>query len=568
MYQWTHEDIEKARNDFRVFLFIVWKSIGLPEPTPLQYDMANSLQHPQSDRMILQAFRGAAKSFITCAFAVWELWKKPLLKILIVSASKDRADANAIFIKQIIYTIPFLEDMKARNDQRNSQNIFDVGTCTQPDSSPSVKTVGISGQMTGTRADRLIADDVEVQNNSLTQKQREQLGETVKEFDSILKPKGRVIYLGTPQNEMSLYNALQERGYSCIIYPVRYPRSMKERDFYGKRLAPSLAEVFDGDPEKWLGIPTEPSAGRFPEEELQKRELSNGAATFSLQFMLNTDLSDSEKYPLHLQDLIVTDLDLTKTSLTWDWATNEKWEDLESVGLRGDFYYKPLNRSIETVPYMGSILVIDPSGRGKDETAYVVLKYLNGYLFLMEAGGYRDGYSPTTLRNLATIAKTHKVQKIIYEANYGDGMFGQLLFPILQEVHPLCPIEEVKHSTQKERRIIDTLEPVMMSHKLIVHRQVIKDDIEVAKRNKNYSLFYQMTRLTNERGSLNQDDRLDALAIGVNHWVEYMHRDDKKGIQEHNQKEFERMLSMEFKLIPNQEDENNWEGKTIHGGKK
>ncbi len=186
MIFWDNEQIDRARDDFRAFLFIVWKEIGLPNPTPIQVDMAHTLQNPPNDRFIIEGFRGVAKSFITCAFSVWLLWRDPQKKILIVSASKDRADANAIFIKRIIFTLSFLQHLKPNRDQRDTQNIFDVAPAV-PDISPSVKSVGITGQITGSRADVLIADDVEVPNNSGTQIQRDKLSEAVREFDAIIK---------------------------------------------------------------------------------------------------------------------------------------------------------------------------------------------------------------------------------------------------------------------------------------------------------------------------------------------------------------------------------------------
>lgn len=158
MTKFTDKQIAQAKKDFRVFLFMVWDAINLPEPTPIQYDIARVIQKPPSDRFIIQGFRGVAKSFITCAFTVWSLWNNPQLKVLIVSASKDRADANAVFVKQIINTIPFLSHLKANGEQRDTQNLFDVGPATA-DISPSVKSVGITGQITGSRADILIADD-------------------------------------------------------------------------------------------------------------------------------------------------------------------------------------------------------------------------------------------------------------------------------------------------------------------------------------------------------------------------------------------------------------------------
>jgi hypothetical protein len=538
--EWTEEQIAKAKEDFRVFIYMVWKMISLPDPTPIQYDIAHTLQNLPNDRFIIEGFRGVAKSFITCAYAVWTLWRDPQKKVEIVSASKDRADANAIFIKRIIYTLPFLAHLKARPDQRDQQNLFDVGLAV-PDISPSIKSVGISGQLTGSRADLLIADDVEVANNSGTQTQRDKLNEAVKEFDAIIKPKGQIVYLGTPQNEMSLYNELQQRGYKCRIWTVLYPESLSEREFYGDRLAKIIADKYDNNPELYAGKPTDPR--RFDEEEIYKRRLSYGKAGFALQFMLNTNLSDQEKYPLKVQDLMIANLSLDEANLKWYWSNDRQLRinDLPCVALKGDYFYEPQGRSNEVFEYTGTVMAVDPSGRGKDETSYAVVKYLNGYLFVLEVGGTREGYSDSTLRQLANKAKIYGVNEIVVEGNFGDGMFSQLFKPVLNDIHP-CSVTEVKNYAQKEARIIDTLEPVMMRHKLIIHKQVIIDDYQVYENTPAYSLIYQMTRLSRDRGALAHDDRLDALCMAVAYWLAVMDRDEEIGMQEQIEAKLEQWL--------------------------
>lgn len=538
--EWTEEQIAKAKADFRVFIYMVWKMISLPDPTPIQYDIAHTLQNLPNDRFIIEGFRGVAKSFITCAYAVWTLWRDPQKKVEIVSASKDRADANAIFIKRIIYTLPFLAHLKARPDQRDQQNLFDVGPAV-PDISPSIKSVGISGQLTGSRADLLIADDVEVANNSGTQTQRDKLNEAVKEFDAIIKPKGQIVYLGTPQNEMSLYNELQQRGYKCRIWTVLYPESLSEREFYEDRLAKIIADKYDNNPELYAGKPTDPR--RFDEEEIYKRRLSYGKAGFALQFMLNTNLSDQEKYPLKVQDLMIANLSLDEANLKWYWSNDRQLRinDLPCVALKGDYFYEPQGRSNEVFEYTGTVMAVDPSGRGKDETSYAVVKYLNGYLFVLEVGGTREGYSDSTLRQLANKAKIYGVNEIVVEGNFGDGMFSQLFKPVLNDIHP-CSVTEVKNYAQKEARIIDTLEPVMMRHKLIIHKQVIIDDYQVYENAPTYSLIYQMTRLSRDRGALAHDDRLDALCMAVAYWLAVMDRDEEIGMQEQIEAKLEQWL--------------------------
>ena len=536
---WSDADIAKAQKHFWAFVYIVWKSIGLPDPTPIQVDIAQYLQNPPSDRIVIQGFRGVAKSFLTCAYAVWRLWSNRDLKVLIISASRDRADDNARFVKSIIRTIPFLADMKADKTQLDTQNIFNVGGA-QADISPSVKSVGITGQITGTRADLLISDDVEVPKNSGTQLQRDKLSEAVKEYDAILKPGGQIIYLGTPQNEASLYNTLRRRGYETRIWTVLYPESEEEMESYGDSLAPFIRDKYLSDPKKYAGKPTDPS--RFDEIEIEKRRLSYGRAGFALQFMLNTNLSDYEKYPLKVSDLIIDSLDPHETSTKWAWANGsaQRLGDIPCVAMNGDMYYAPLSRSPETQPYTGTVMAIDPAGRGSDESAYAVVKALNGYLFLMDVGGFTEGYSDLALTQMAQLAKFWQVNEVIVEANFGDGMFTKIMSPIFAKIHP-CAITEVKHTKQKELRIIDTLEPILMRHKLIVNQSVIESDYRRYEQGQAYSLIYQMTRICRDKNAIAHDDRLDAVTMAAAYWLKAMDMDgDKK--KEVSERSIEEMM--------------------------
>lgn len=513
--------LNNLKSDFVAFLFVLWKALGLPNPTKCQIDMARTLADNKYKRFILQAFRGIGKSFITCAYVVWVLWKNPQLKILIVSASKERADANSIFIKNIIDLLPFLHEMKPRAGQRDSVISFDVGGAV-PDHSPSVKSVGITGQLTGSRADIIIADDVEIPNNSATSTARERLEQLVTEFAALLKPldTSRTIYLGTPQTEMTLYKTLEDsKGYSTIIYPAQYPRNAAEDIMYGDRLAPLLRAEYEADKEALRGTPTDPI--RFDSDDLRERELEYGKAGYTLQFMLNPNLSDAEKYPLKIRDAIVCSLDIDKAPLSYQWLPNRQNQndDLPNVALKGDTIHSYHSCSANTSEYTNKILVIDPSGRGKDETGYAVLYYLNGYIYLMEVGGFRGGYEDSTLEKLAKKAKYWKVNTVVHESNFGDGMFGKIFTPILLKHHQ-CAIEEIRAKGMKEQRICDNLEPVFGAHKIVIRAEAIREDYQTArdtdgKHDIRYSAFYQMSRMSRERGAVAHDDRLDAFALGV-----------------------------------------------------
>ena len=534
----TKKDPKNPLLDFRNFVFMVWQHLNLPDPTPVQYDMAEYLQQAPK-RAVIEAFRGVGKSYITSAFVCWKLLLDPEVKVLVVSASKVRSDDFSTFTQRLINELPILHHLKSREGQRQSKVAFDVGPC-QASHSPSVKSVGITGQLSGSRADIIVADDVEVPNNSMTQTMRAKLSEAVKEFDAVLKPGGSVVYLGTPQTEMSLYETLPERGYEVRIWPSRYPEE-KQVIRYSNKLAPFIQDRLDRG--AIIGDPTDPL--RFDVEDLLERELSYGRSGFALQFQLDTSLSDADKYPLKLSDLIIMGVDSTTApeKPVWTKDPRNKLPDLPNVGLPGDFFYSPETKLGEWIKYHGSVLSIDPSGRGKDETGFAVVKMLNGFLYVAECGGLRGGYKDENLKTLSVIAKRNDVNLILIESNFGDGMFMELLKPVLRKIHNVT-IEEIRSNVQKEKRIIDTLEPVMNQHRLVVDPKVIEKDYNTVKdypveSQVRYMLFHQMTRITKDRGALIHDDRLDALQMAVQYWVDFMAADAEMEIQSRKEELFD-----------------------------
>ena len=523
-------NIPTKLKDFRNFLYLVWKHLALPRPTPIQYDIANYLQS-KDKRLIINAFRGVGKSWITSAYVCHQLLLNPQLNILVVSASKNRADDFSTFTLRLINEIDVLAHLKPREDQRQSKVSFDVKPA-RASHAPSVKSLGITGQLTGSRSDLVIADDVESANNSATMGMRDKLSEQVKEFESILKPQGRIIFLGTMQTEMSLYNVLPTRGYKQRIWTARYPTE-KQLNNFGKTIAPFIRNSWSTE---MIGKPTD--AERFDEEDLFKRQLSYGSSGFNLQFMLDTSISDEDKYPLKLSDLVVMSLNPSTAPEKVIWASSPelKHEELPCVGLHSDAYYRPMQIQGDWLDYQGSVLAIDPSGRGENETSYCCAKMLNGNVYITDAGGLVGGYTDKTLQTIANIAKQQEVNLILVEENYGGGMFTKLLLPFVTKTYPVT-IEEIRHQEAKEKRIIDTLEPLMQQHRLIIDTNVVHKDynssnemysVEKALR---FQLFYQMSRIGRLKGSLAIDDRLDVLSMATRYWVDQLAQDQENAHQ-------------------------------------
>ena len=541
--------------DFRNFLYIAWKHLKLPEPTPIQYDIANYLQHG-SQRQIISAFRGCGKSWITSAYVLWRLLLDPQLNILVVSASKNRADDFSTFCLRLLHEMPILNHLYPKESQRQSKISFDVAPALASHQ-PSVKSLGITSQLTGSRADLIIADDVETSGNTQTQTMREKLSEAIKEFEAIIKPEkqSRIIFLGTPQVEQSIYNKLQERGYKVRFWTARYPTENQLKS-YGSSLAPVIGNTWTHER---IGDPVDPV--RFNNEDLLSREASYGRLSFNMQFMLDTTLNDLNKYPLKLSDLTVMTLnpDNAPEKVIWASSPELKQEGLPCVGLQGDAYYRPMQVQGEWLPYSGSVMSIDPAGKGKDETSYCVTKFLNGNIFILDAGGFSSGYTEHVLNKLTLIAKKNKVNKILIEENFGQGMFEALLQPYLRNEYK-CTTELVRQTTNKHRRILDTLEPLISQHRIIIDANVIKNDYEGTnelyppEQALKYQLFYQISRLQKGANTLAQDDRIDAMQIACQYWQKQLAKDQEQAYKDRK----EDMLNMELDKYYGSNSENTW----------
>ena len=532
------------QQDFKLFLQALWAELGLPSPTRAQYAIADYLQNGPK-RLQVQAFRGVGKSWITGAFVLWTLFNDPERKVMIISASKERADNMSIFLQKLIIDTPWLKHLQPKSDDsRWSRISFDVN-CS-PHQAPSVKSVGITGQLTGSRADLMILDDVEVPGNSLTEFMREKLLQLCTEAESILTPKSdsRIMYLGTPQTTFTIYRRLAERNYRPLVWPARYPRQDKLSKYEGI-LAPEIQEDVDMGAEEWA-----PTDDRFTDEDLIEREASMGRSNFMLQFQLDTTLSDAQKFPLKMADLIVTSVNPTTApeDVIWCSDPSKVIRDAPTVGLPGDYFYSPMQLVGEWSSYDETICSVDPSGRGTDETAAAFLSQRNGLIYLHEMSAYRDGYSDSTLLDILAKCRTYGVTSLVIETNFGDGIVGELFKKHLINTKQNINIEEVRANVRKEDRIIDSLEPVLNQHRLIVDRGVIDWDYasnkdSPAEERLLYMLFYQMSRMCRDKRAVKHDDRLDCLAQGVKYFTDALSISAQDQIRLRKAEEWEHTLA-------------------------
>lgn len=532
---------QRIRSDFKVFLTLIWQELDLPKPTRAQLSIADYLQNGPK-RLQISAFRGVGKSWITAAFVLWVLFNDPDKKIMVISASKERADNFSIFCQKLILDIAWLNFLGPQDrDQRWSRISFDVGPA-RPHQAPSVKSVGITGQMTGSRAHLMIFDDVEVPSNSSTDMQREKLLQLVTESESILTPDddSRILFLGTPQSTFTIYRKLAERSYRPFVWPARYP---KNDSGYEGLLAPQLVADIEKGVER--GTPTD---NRFSDLDLMEREAAMGRSNFQLQFMLDTSLSDAEKFPLKFADLIVTSIG-TECAERYAWSSDPRYmiKDLNPVGLPGDRFYGPMFIDEGMCDFSETIVSVDPSGRGSDETVACVLSQANGYVFVRDMRAYRDGYSDDTLSDIVRIGKKYKASRLLVESNFGDGMICELFNRHIHQQGAGFSTEEVRATVRKEERIIDTLEPVMNQHKLIIDPKVFEYDYSSnpdapPEKRLEYMLGYQMSRMCREKGAVKHDDRIDCMSQGVQWFIDSLAQSAHKAQAMRKHEEWQAMM--------------------------
>lgn len=239
-----------------------------------------------------------------------------------------------------------------------------------------------------------------------------------------------------------------------------------------------------------------------------------------------------DRGPMRLSDLIVMNLDIDTVPVYIEWGGNYT----SRLDTRAESIFAPLFTASRSARYEDAVMTIDPSGKGKDETAYCVAKRYGNNYFILEVGGLAGGYnknkkdrignSPEVLKKLVLIAKKYKVNVIIVESN-NDSSFDVLMQQELEKHGKKYLILRTHHQHQnKEQRIIDFLHPLAVEHRLIIDRNALKEDFDSQPRNDlHYKFFYQLMGVVEvdglnssnyfDKGKLKHDDRVDVVADAI-----------------------------------------------------
>lgn len=559
--------------DFRAFAELGMKYLGF-DLSNMQADIAQFMQKGRAKRMV-QAQRGQAKSTLAALYCIWLLLRDPTCRVLIVSGGEKQASDVALMIIRMIMNwslLCWLRPDIAKGD-RSSVSAFDVHHYLKGiDKSASVSCVGITANLQGMRADFILADDIETQRNSMTQTEREKLQLLIKEFAAICIS-GEIMYLGTPQTKDSIYRLLPARGYDVRVWTGRYPTNEElERYGAGVTIAPMIMQALLENPalqtgggiEGNRGQPTDD--GHINEDILQEKELEYGEEGFSLQYMLDTTLSDALRTKIKLSDTLVLAVDNHSVPERLHWqAEPSKLYKGSSPNVQDFRMYHASGVSDTFVPFEHKVMTLDPAGAGGDELSFAAGGATNSYIYLLSVGGFLGG---TTQKNIEAVIEKMlllDIHVLDIEKNMGHGTVLSLFVERLEALKNLCKqqskdiqwlctstglslrelesklnqigLTEYYVTGQKERRIIDTISPLTRRHKLVVTVQAIEDDWEYCKghnpeKRLQFSAFQQMGNITYDRNSLVHDDRADCVQRVVEVLAPFLSKDEEKAHQE------------------------------------
>ncbi len=535
----TYEDDKYFKNaeledNFIIFATYAFAHMNLPRPSKAQYYIALHLCDETKPHRMVWASRGLGKSIFSQLYVCWLLLNNPNEKILVMSAATARAANYTNFVKKLIMSLPILKSMTPRhNEHRTSSTSFDVAGAL-PSDSPSVYAVGVGTAVTGFRASIIIADDIEssitVESMVKTETVMSQFAESM---NLLMSGNDRSIVLSTPHSTSSIYIELIERGWDLLALPAQVPDS--EHVYFGG-LSPHIKKMMDDN------IPVGTAVDeRLDKEFLESKKMRIGKSKYNLQYMLDVSESDALRYPLKLSDLIVTDVDDDVAPIKVSYSSmpdNILYQ--KHNGFAKDKLYMPRYESDETAEYEFRCMSIDTAGLGKDEIGITIIYSLGTRLYLRKVIGLKGGYGDDTMNEIGELCLLHNIHTVVVEDNFGDGMFKKLLEPFILKHSPKTEVEGIKVTGQKEVRIIETLEPLMNQHRLVVSKEVFEHDKDVSPT--MYSFGYQLSHITRERDSIKHDDRLDSLANGVAFMIEYLADDENRIVEYHAEQEARKTL--------------------------
>lgn len=384
-------------------------------------------------RLLLMVFRGAGKSTIVGLFCAWLLSRNANLRILVLSADHALASKMTRTVRRIVELHPATQHLVPDADEWSVDRFTVRRSAVLRD--PSLLARGVGGNVTGSRCDVLICDDVEVPATAETPGRRETLRAVLRELSFVLVPEGLHLYVGTPHCHESIY--AERAGETPFL-----------ADF--NRL---IIPVVDG-------AGRSPWPERFTPEYLDALRLAAGPAQFRSQMLLVP--THAHETRLAVEALLPYEGTLEMLSGNGRTILRIGSERMVSVACWWD---PALGR-----PERGDASVVAVVFRDAQDRYW-----LHEIAYLARSRDHPEsGLDEATrlCREVIEVIRRNEVPQIEVEANGIGGFLPSILRRELA-AQGLGVRVNGQHSTQpKARRILEAFDPVLAARRLLVHRSV------------------------------------------------------------------------------------------------
>jgi hypothetical protein len=424
---------------FRQFVWLWNRCQGQTTP-PLHIEIAEWLERRwrQGDRrLVLLVFRSAGKSTLVGIFCAWLLLNDPDLRILVLAAEHDLARKMVRNVKRIIERHPATRGLVPKRAEQWASDQFTVRRhLTRRD--PSLLARGIGANITGSRADVVICDDVEVPNTCATAPRREELRLRLHEINYVLVPGGLQLYAGTPHSYDSIY--------------VEEPGDDGEASAFLAGFQRLCIPLLDGRGEsRW--------PERFTAEEIEEIRRRSGPAKFASQMLLRPRSVDEIRLDPAL--LVRYDAPLELRQGNGESILSLSGRRLVSASCWWDPAYGAPDIGDASVV---AAVFVDEAG------AY----WLHDIRYLHHDPAQRHEVDEATqlCRQVAAFVRELYLPSVTIETNGLGRFLPALLRRELQAIGLACPVLEHVSRSNKEQRILQAFDPLLAAAALRAHAAV------------------------------------------------------------------------------------------------
>lgn len=387
-------------------------------------------------RLLLMAFRSLGKSTLVGVFCAWILLQKPNTRILVLSADLALARKMVRNVKRIIERHPETVSLKPTGKDQWGNEQFTVNREKEL-RDPSMLAKGITANITGTRADIIICDDVEVPKTSGTPEKRASLRERLLELDYIITQDGSQMYVGTPHCWHTIYADIprEELGEDVIFLDGFERLVIPVRDQDGKIAWPE----------------------KYTDESLAAMLRKTGPSHFKSQMMCEP--SKPEDMRLNTALLQIYDEEISKREAQGEWIYTLCGRTLKSVAGFWDpsFGGEDNDRSVLAVVY------IDDVGE----------YWLHHLKILQVDKTSRDDSVFQQCRLIIQALEDFDVPIIGIETNGLGKFLPEVLKRELGASRVRCAIRDVTHTKSKSLRILEAFDALIAAQALHIHKSVL-----------------------------------------------------------------------------------------------